>query len=88
MPVELTKDDLTDIHLYLHLMMLRHVQTKSKVSNFERLEELVKKLEKCLEWLCPKCKRPLRKTPDNENYWMCHKCVKGWTTEELEEKEK
>jgi len=80
----LTKDDLTDIHLFLHLMMLRHFQTKSKVASIERLEELVNKLEKCLEWKCPKCKNPLEQTENNEHYWMCYKCIKGYTTRELE----
>ena len=45
----LTQDDLTDIHLYLNLMLLRHYQTKSKVSNCDRLEELVEKIEKWIK---------------------------------------
>jgi len=45
----LTQDDLTDIHLYLNLLMLRTFQTKSKVQNIERLEELVKKIEKWIK---------------------------------------
>jgi len=45
----IAQDDLTDIHLYLNLMMLRNFQTKSKVQNIERLEELIKKIEKWIK---------------------------------------
>jgi len=33
---------------------------------------------------CPKCGGELKTTEDNPFYHMCHNCVQGWTTEELE----
>ena len=46
---QLSNDHLTDIHLYLSLLALRHRQTKSKISNIDRLEELIELVGICIE---------------------------------------
>ena len=46
---QLSNDHLTDIHLYLNLLALRHRQTKSKVSNIDRVEELIELVGICIE---------------------------------------
>ena len=32
---------------------------------------------------CPKCNNDLEPTKNNKNYFMCYRCIKGWTFEEL-----
>lgn len=40
---------------------------------------------KLFTYFCPQCNNRLEPTQDNPDYFMCHKCIKGWTREELEE---
>jgi len=47
-----------------------------------QIREMIKSLK---EKKCPTCQSELEQTPDNPHYWMCYKCIKGYTTEELKE---
>ena len=35
---------------------------------------------------CPKCGDQLTKVRDTPEYWMCYRCIKGYTNKELDEK--
>ena len=35
---------------------------------------------------CPKCCGPLTITNNVPDYWMCYRCIKGYTNEELKKK--